>query len=93
MKLRLQYMAQLRAAVGQSEEAVEMLDGGRLSDLLSHLADRHAAARSHFVTDTGQPRPSLLIVVNETAIPAREAATTELHANDVVTLLPPIAGG
>jgi sulfur carrier protein ThiS len=35
----------------------------------------------------------LLIVVNETAIPAREAATTELHANDVVTLLPPIAGG
>lgn len=93
MKLRVQYMSQLRTVVGRSEEAVELPDTARLSELLAHLAAAHSEARSHFVTETGQARPSLLIVVNESAVSAREAATTVLHSNDVVTLLPPIAGG
>lgn len=93
MKLRVQYMAQLRTAAGCSEEVVELPDTARLSDLLHHLAMTYHDARSHFMTDTGQPRPSLLIVVNEAAVSAREAEATMLHPNDVVTLLPPIAGG
>lgn len=93
MKLRVQYMAQLRAVVGQSEEVVELPAAACLTELLVHLAVVHGEARSHFVTETGQARPSLLIVVNESAVSAREAATTVLHSNDVVTLLPPIAGG
>ncbi|MFM9963553.1 MAG: MoaD/ThiS family protein [Planctomycetaceae bacterium] len=93
MKLRVQYMAQLRAAIGQSDERIELPEGSHLGDLLSQLAITHATARTHLVTDTGQARPSLLIVVNETVVPAREAATTVLHSEDVVTLLPPIAGG
>lgn len=93
MKLRVQYMAQLRTVVGRSEEAIELADAARLSELLAHLAVIHSEARSHFVTETGQARPSLLIVINESAVSAREASTTVLHANDTVTLLPPIAGG
>ncbi len=93
MKLRVQYMAQLRAIVGCGEEAVELLAGSSVADLLSHLATTHGAARSHFVTEEGRVRPSLLIVVNDSAVPAREAATAELRADDVVILLPPIAGG
>ncbi len=93
MKLRVQYMAQLRTVIGRAEEFIELPDGSRLSDVLVQLSARHGDARSHLLTETGQPRPSLLIVVNEAAVPARNAATTELHSNDVVTLLPPIAGG
>ena len=93
MILRVQYMAQLRTVVGQSEEVIDLPEHSRLSDLLVHLAALHGVARSHLVTDAGQTRPSLLIVVNEAAVPARDAATTELHSNDVVTLLPPISGG
>ena len=93
MKLRVQYMAQLRAAVGRTEEAVELPDRNSLADLLNQLASAHRTARSHFVTDTGHARPSLLIVVNDSAVPARKAATTALHSDDIVTLLPPIAGG
>lgn len=93
MNVRVQYMAQLRTVVGQAEELIELPDGSRLSDVLAQLASRHDVARSHLVTETGQPRPSLLIVVNEAAVPTRDAATTELQSNDVVTLLPPIAGG
>lgn len=93
MKLRVQYMAQLRTVIGRAEEVVELPESSRLSDLLHLLATVHREAGSHFVTDTGQPRPSLLIVVNESAVSAREAEATVLHSNDVVILLPPIAGG
>ena len=86
-------MAQLRAAVGRTEEEVELRDGNSLAELLNQLANTHSAARSHFVTETGHARPSLLIVVNDAAVPAREATATALHSEDVVTLLPPIAGG
>jgi MoaD family protein len=93
MKLRVQYMAQLRAAVGQTEEVIEIAEGRCLVDLLNQLATTHGAAKAHFVTETGQARPSLLIVLNDAAVPAREAATTVLHSDDVVILLPPISGG
>jgi molybdopterin synthase sulfur carrier subunit len=93
MKLRVQYMAQLRTVIGRVEETIELPEGVRLSELLAHLAATHDEARSHLVTETGQARPSLLIVVNEAAVSGREATTTVLHANDTVTLLPPIAGG
>lgn len=93
MKLRVQYMAQLRTVVGRAEEAVDLPEGGSLADLLNQLATTHVAASSHFVTKARQARPSLLIVVNDAAVSARAATATELHANDVITLLPPIAGG
>lgn len=93
MKVRVQYTAQLRAAVGMSEEVIEISEGQCLADLLNQLATTHSAARTHFLTETGQARPSLLIVVNDSAVPAREATTTVLHLDDVVALLPPIGGG
>ncbi len=93
MKLRVQYMAQLRAVIGYGEQLVELPEASRISDLLVQLAAQHPAARSHLVTESNQPRPSLLIVVNDAAVSSRDAAATSLQPNDVVTLLPPIAGG
>ena len=93
MKLRVQYMAQLRAVVGRAEEEIELSEGSSLTDLLNQLATTYSAASSHFVTEARQARPSLLIVLNEAAVSARDAKTTILHSNDIVTLLPPIAGG
>jgi molybdopterin converting factor small subunit len=86
-------MAQLRGAVGCAEEVIELSAACSLTQLLNHLATIHGAARTHFVTEAGHARPSLLVVVNDSAVSAREAATTVLHADDTVTLLPPIAGG
>lgn len=93
MNLRVQYMAQLRTAVGCAAEDVELAEGSSVAELLHQLARTHAAARNHLVAETGHARPSLLIVVNDTTVPARNAESTLLHAQDVVTLLPPVAGG
>lgn len=93
MKLRVQYMAQLRPAMGRMEEDVELPEGSTVVELLVHLASRHDEAGPHLVTRQGQARPSLLVVVNGSAVPAQESAAAVLHSGDVVILLPPIAGG
>ena len=93
MNIRVQYMAQLRAVAGRAEEVVEVHDGSSLADLLAHLAALHPDAASHLVAGAGTPRPSLLVVVNGTAVSASQAAGTMLRSEDVVLLMPPIAGG
>jgi molybdopterin synthase sulfur carrier subunit len=93
MKLRVHYTAQLRAAVGRSEEEVELPEGSSLADLLIRLAGNYREAQPHLATASGGIRPSLLVVVNNAAVPLREAPARVLFAGDVVMLLPPIAGG
>jgi len=94
MKVRIQYTAQLRTAIGRSEEEAELPDGSTLAALLSHLATRHNhVASPHLITATGRAQSSLMIVVNDSAVAAHQSDSICLRAGDVVTLLPPIAGG
>jgi sulfur-carrier protein len=94
MKLHVQYSAQLRTAVGRPHDDVELPSGSSLAELLAHLAaNLEEAAANHLIGPGGGFRPSLLIVVNDSAAPVHAAATTELKHGDVVLLLPPIAGG
>ena len=94
MKLRVQYMGQLRTAAGRSEEEIELPESTSLTTLLSKLASRLGdGAAPHLVTAAGHAQGGLLIVVNGSAIAAPHAAATLLRPGDIVTLLPPIAGG
>lgn len=94
MKVRVQYTAQLRTAIGRSEEDAELPDGSTLTALLGHLAQRHNhVASHHLLTSTGRAQISLLVVVNDSAVAAHQLDSILLRAGDVVALLPPIAGG
>jgi molybdopterin converting factor small subunit len=94
MKLQVQYMGQLRTAAGRSEEQIELAEPTTLAALLKQLASRlGAGAAPHLVTAAGHAQGGLLIVVNGSAIAAPHSAETVLRTGDVVTLLPPIAGG
>ena len=93
MKLCVQYMAQLRPLIGCSDEQVDLPEGTNVARLLTQLATAQPAAATHLLTATGQMRPSLLVARNGAAISVAEAATTVLQDGDVITLLPPIAGG
>jgi molybdopterin converting factor small subunit len=94
MKIRVQYTGQLRTAIGHSEDVVELPAASTLAGLLSHLAGQHNSdARTHFVTESGKARQSLLLVLNDEAKSPSDAATTVLQPDSVVVLLPPIAGG
>ena len=94
MRLRVQYTAQIRAAANKSEDEVELPDGSNLAVLIDHLTVRLGReAAVHLVTSSGEPHRSLLIIVNESLIASTQTSATVLRTGDVVTFLPPIAGG
>lgn len=93
MKLHLQYMGQLRPLLGQSLEQVELPAGSDLAALLAHLAGECPEAAGHLLSGDGRIRPSLILAINGVALGSADAADTPLADGDVVSLLPPIAGG
>lgn len=93
MKLCVQYTAQLQHLVGVAQERLVLPEGCSVAELISAVAAKCEAARPHLLTTAGQIRPSLVVAVNHRAVPADAAAATLLCEGDVVTLLPPIAGG
>lgn len=94
MRLRVQYTAQLRTAVGRSEEEIELPEGSNLAELLVHVASVLCQeAAGYVMTSSGELQPTLLVAVNNGAISTRQARDVLVSSNDVVMLLPPIAGG
>ena len=93
MKVRVQYTAQLRTALGRPEDEVELSDGTSLAELLAHLAERLDGASTHLIGPDGRIHRSLLVIVNDAALASDDASRAVLRCGDVVTLLPPIAGG
>ncbi len=94
MRLRVQYTAQLRTAVGRCEEEIDLPEGTSLAELLVLVASEWCReAAGYVLTSGGELQPSLLVAVNNGAISTREAQAVLVNAGDVVMLLPPIAGG
>jgi len=88
MRITVQYLAQIRRAVGCAEEILDVPDGS-LADLVRHLAVKHPDAARLFLGPTGEPSRSLLFFVND----APFDAAAKLPANAIVTILTPMAGG
>lgn len=94
MRLRVQYTAQLRAAVGRAEEEIDVPEGSNLAELLLRVASEMCRdAAGYLLAPGGELQPSLLVAVNDRAISTSEAVTVPINSGDVVTLMPPIAGG
>jgi molybdopterin converting factor small subunit len=93
MKLSVQYMAQLRPLRGCQEEDVVLPEGSNVNELLIYLAQQQPDVASHLLTAAGDVRPSLLVAINGAAVAPQDAPRVALSQGDVVTLLPPIAGG
>jgi MoaD family protein len=93
MKVRVQFTAQLRTAIGRSSDELELPEGSSVAALIESLAAMFAEAGPHLLTAGGQPHRSLLIVVNDSAVLSVNASQALLRPGDAVTLMPPIAGG
>jgi molybdopterin converting factor small subunit len=90
MNVRVRLTGIYAQYIGWSEAEMELADGARLSDLLATLAEQAGEhGQMFFDAETGFPSLHVLTVVNGAASPGR----TVLHAGDVVTLVPPAAGG
>jgi molybdopterin converting factor small subunit len=92
MNVRVQFTAQLRTAVGQAAADVELPEGCSVAALLDVLAARYSEAAPHLLA-SGKVQRSLLVVINDKAVAGSQLSEIQLCSSDVITLLPPIAGG
>ncbi len=89
MRVTVHYLAQVRRAVGRSEEAFDTVPDGTLADLVRFIAGEHPNAAPLLLAADGQPSRSLLFFVNDVPI-----APGDLLPNPAtVTILAPMAGG
>jgi molybdopterin converting factor small subunit len=81
MKIDVLFFGVMKDVMGQSGETVDLTEGSRVRDVLSH----YARGSPHFKAML----PSLAVSVN------REYAELDcaLHDGDEVALLPPVSGG
>ena len=87
MHVEVQYLAQIKRALGAPGESVELPAGATVGDLLRNLAARHATT---LLTDeAGAPNRSLLLFLDDRPTDARQVLTDD----SVLTILAPMAGG
>ena len=85
--------AQLRQLAGHNRVTLELPAGSTLLHGLQALAERFPAVREYVLSSAEAARPSLVIVVDNAPVHARQAGTVVLQQGSTVVLLPPISGG
>jgi molybdopterin converting factor small subunit len=75
-----------------NQRAVQV-DGSTVADALDDLVARHAAMRRHLFDDRGELRSFINIYVNDEDIRHLGRAGTPVAANDVISIIPSVAGG
>lgn len=94
MNVCVEFTGQLRTAIGQANDRVDLPEGATVAMLLRRLGERYGdEARPHLLNASRQVQPSLLVAINGTAFPSQQAVAIVLREGDDVVLLPPIAGG
>jgi molybdopterin converting factor small subunit len=94
MSIRICYLAQARKMAGVSEDTVPWRPGLMLSAALDELAAKHGSEyRTFLFQSDGRLQPTLLMTINDQPVPRGSVATTALNDHDVITMIPPVAGG
>ncbi|HZZ72103.1 MAG TPA: MoaD/ThiS family protein [Pirellulales bacterium] len=91
LTVQIQYSAQARQAAGISQESITLAAAAVVLDLLRAISEARPALRPILWNAEGQPQSSTLLFVNDVQV--RAEASPPLRSGDVLTILPPIAGG
>ena len=67
--------------------------GATVAEALEDLVKRHAAMRKHLLDEAGAVRSFVNIYVNDEDIRHLENSGTSLGADDVISIIPSVAGG
>ena len=92
MKITIHYTTQLKAALGNASEVLDVDRRATVVDVVSLLCDRHGDVLNGLLyDDEGQLLPSVLVCVGDEQVPIDDPA--ELQDGACVTLLSAISGG
>lgn len=94
MKIYVRFEAQLRQAAGMDRMVVDSKEPASINELFTALSQQGGEElASRLIDDSGRPRRSLLVFVNEEPVALDRFAVAMLQENDTLAILPPIAGG
>ena len=94
MRIQVEFEAQLRTALGQGVVDLDIAEGSSIVDALrAVVAQGPEAFAARVFSEDGTIRPSLFIVVGESAVSSLDAGAYSLSVDDRVVVMPPIAGG
>ncbi len=91
MAVKVMIPTPLRQYVGK-RESVE-IDAKTVGEALSALTTRHNDLRKHLFTDEGKLRSFVNVYLNDEDIRYLQKDQTPLHDDDVLSIVPSIAGG
>ncbi len=92
MKVKVEYSAQPKKAIGHGDEEVDVATGATAQDVLRDIAKREGGEVQRFLMrEDGKLSPTVLLCVNDEQI--LWSTPRELAEGDVVSLTTPIAGG
>ena len=93
--IHVNYFGFLKSKLSKTSEAIRLLDGANLRDLLLSLADRYGDKVKTYVFDRMSPDVKGDVVVNVNDVPHRriQGLETQLNDGDRVDLMPMFAGG
>lgn len=91
MAVKILIPAALRAYTG-SQDSV-LVEGSTVRELLGNLAERYAELRRHLYAADGRLRSFVNVYVNDEDYRHLEREDTPVGENDVVSIVPSIAGG
>lgn len=70
-----------------------LIEGTSVDDVLQELTTKYSALKKHLYDDNGRLRSYINIYVNDEDIRYLQRGETTVHENDVVSIIPSIAGG
>lgn len=76
-----------------SDEALLNLSGGTVREMLADLALQYPALKPHLINKKGNLNVFVHLFLHEEEISPNDGLDTKLAPDDVVTLVPSIAGG
>jgi len=91
MAVKVMIPTPLRAFTGKKDAVI--LEGKTVGELLGRLTTQHAQLKKHLYADNGTLRNFVNVYVNNEDIRYLKYEETPVTENDVVSIIPSIAGG
>ena len=91
MPVKVMLPTPLRAYTDKKDAV--LLEGVTVNDLLRQLTTKYSTLKKHLYDDNGKLRSYVNIYVNDEDIRHLQREDTEVKENDVVSIIPSIAGG
>ncbi|MDL4776697.1 MULTISPECIES: MoaD/ThiS family protein [Thermomonosporaceae] len=88
-------MARIVLPAGWSHRGQSEFDGGEgpLHEVIKRFADDHPHYRRRLLDPDGEPRTYFNVYLDDTAVPRGDRSSTTVGAGNVITIVPPMAGG